>query len=1518
VGCTIYGLHFSSSREILRVEVEVDDNDDKPEVSVNDEPLERSLSKVSERIFSAHTDLRHVQESSLRLGSVQLVLDNDFEMCRSIEYSQIWETADSDILAISSDANQSNIIPDDKFVLIVNFRTTSIEKLKDFESASIMDIFPVDDEKNNELHFLFLVRKVQFRINILKIYHILDQLPISLWNNHDDAYFEYNSILKRCASISSNRILPQNLRSGHFTSVLVTVQDVDVTFELAQHIQDISGSESLILMMKSLSYRLYPTSMGTYNTDSISSKSKSLWDSVDSVLPIIAGNIRKAGLTPALIDLTNFQITIERTRGDSEKLMRFLFSSPLSMKIMTPRFDSFSNELIEIHQNPINIYFSPVHFQLHLSDIEVFAYYLDQYSIRKNPIINVRLKSLAPYSSTDIHINFDSIELSIMPETACGEESSITAVKDAVKSSLNSFAMHLKAPKSKPPDLLQLLERKISLKLQYLGIPAEVANSIISSFRKSLSPLRLVTDSIKEVMDRIEKFTRRGRDLPLVFVRMFGISMTYYTLTYDHRLVLTFEEAQLFDHLGNAVFHCMRPLGDTLPNEFLFTPATERKSSIFTQPRRIEVESEVQSSLSSFSATVVIQDVDHPWGQGGFAVNVLHDFYLTNNKDMLPSREANTMFKLENLLSVLSVDEMSETVDFFVQLIMLLKRYRIFSSAHAIEIRSMRKCLDLSIQSVAKSVDIFFQSSEYLTSCASMQGAKLILSDVLKPTIKIPRSMCSVDNIFLLDLSPSLPTHYEVLSKENYCTKRMLRLTSTLSDSTDDSMTILSLSISGCKCNLDFVFLISLSSLLSKFHDDVIKKLFETIDVGEGSIISYFSALNADYEALSFMIPEDPSSEKYIVVNVRSGDASLHRSVKHWSPPEKKTAKYGQEDHYFNLATDNWELDGLEEAKKAENVKITLESEGCKFPRLVISSHGISIEAFTPERKQISESDTGFSKIILIEFISERSIEKNKIRILFADNMHGRNDILMRLSFLQYNLLMKTLTRQYNLICKHSFWDTYSDCGNAPVYGSVDYSKYLIEQPTTFELLWASKKLQVKFYIENSECYRFSLRPETQNFLLKISTIQLFNTVLHIKYGGDSFRLALGCAGVEIEDSRIPRKTLHPSILSASYLSHRTRCTSFADFHYGITTTPSFQTLDDNLELPLQLTYFKTRSTDCATCNIGICSSTLHIKDIEIFSLLSSFFSLYFLNLSEVFKDNDDTGSPRARRQSFLSTSSINSAIDFRIFCYKPHLTIPKDPLSDSSEMLMIETNNGIFSRFKIDSKGSYRIETQLNDLAVVIFKSYEPPEISRGRRGISGSGFGVRTALEFLCCSFSYHYDATSNNVNMIANLSPASMQSGYRLMNETALDEVQTTQGESCKRYVNLDDEIFVSAFKVNIDLPTCVWPTKTPTTRSMQSSCDIVISCEDGFFIMDCLYGIFGKFSLFEIFSGLFKNDVGEYNSLITTKTAYYVGLRLECVRLIVVDDTLGLHQPLLQSFFDHVDFIFSSSSTSSNNR
>jgi hypothetical protein len=156
--------------------------------------------------------------------------------------------------------------------------------------------------------------------------------------------------------------------------------------------------------------------------------------------------------------------------------------------------------------------------------------------------------------------------------------------------------------------------------------------------------------------------------------------------------------------------------------------------------------------------------------------------------------------------------------------------------------------------------------------------------------------------------------------------------------------------------------------------------------------------------------------------------------------------------------------------------------------------------------------------------------------------------------------------------------------------------------------------------------------------------------------------------------------------------------------------------------------------------------------------------------------------------------------------------------------------------------------------------------------------------------------------------------------------LYSTNTVGDNSSTKYVNLDAE-FISSTRVDWANPTCIFPLQSSDIRTSHSSCDIVISYDDALFISNCFSEFIGDFTVFEMITSLFKDldRVSEDTYLISNITSppnatkasnnavlpsMYMILHLECVRLILVDDILGLHQPLLQCYLDNLEFCLAS--------
>ena len=174
------------------------------------------------------------------------------------------------------------------------------------------------------------------------------------------------------------------------------------------------------------------------------------------------------------------------------------------------------------------------------------------------------------------------------------------------------------------------------------------------------------------------------------------------------------------------------------------------------------------------------------------------------------------------------------------------------------------------------------------------------------------------------------------------------------------------------------------------------------------------------------------------------------------------------------------------------------------------------------------------------------------------------------------------------------------------------------------------------------------------------------------------------------------------------------------------------------------------------TCNVGMVALDANVKTQLIFRAVSDFLCMYF------YKPHLGVSRRLSLSQSKNKDNMSYNAFDYRIFLFKPNFCIADKPMSTEGSMLMIETDNGIFCRVTMDSRGSFRVEAQLNNLAVVVIKERSQCDrySRRGLRGTSGSGRGVNTAVEFLCCSFAYHFDVSCNSIDVILSLHSASLR--------------------------------------------------------------------------------------------------------------------------------------------------------------
>lgn len=274
-------------------------------------------------------------------------------------------------------------------------------------------------------------------------------------------------------------------------------------------------------------------------------------------------------------------------------------------------------------------------------------------------------------------------------------------------------------------------------------------------------------------------------------------------------------------------------------------------------------------------------------------------------------------------------------------------------------------------------------------------------------------------------------------------------------------------------------------------------------------------------------------------------------------------------------------------------------------------------------------------------------------------------------------------------------------------------------------------------------------------------------------------------------------------------------------------------------------------------------------------------------------------GHPAIAAYEKLDRSKIPyGGIDTRLFVTRPHVTLVSNPLLPISQVLQLETSKGVFFQYVLDSLSAVRMELSVHDLAAVLVRRYRPPSEARGLRGASGSGRGVRTLLENCCIDFSYYFNATSNNVDVKLDL-----------MGQKRSKQSQPQSGDSS--FVDLnDEELRLQPNKLS--LPTCLNSPFPAHFKFPTDSCDIVTCYEDLIFCFGLIKLFLGltvaddspsvqpsirkkrQQSLIELNANISKVTVEDSTSEMSLSAI----ISLEKIRIMVVDNVLGLHLPLLQ--------------------
>lgn len=336
----------------------------------------------------------------------------------------------------------------------------------------------------------------------------------------------------------------------------------------------------------------------------------------------------------------------------------------------------------------------------------------------------------------------------------------------------------------------------------------------------------------------------------------------------------------------------------------------------------------------------------------------------------------------------------------------------------------------------------------------------------------------------------------------------------------------------------------------------------------------------------------------------------------------------------------------------------------------------------------------------------------------------------------------------------------------------------------------------------------------------------------------------------------------------------------YADGKYGFDNTS--EDTDTALDLPLKFSMLLVTPSNWLTMNLGLDMADMNLHCLDICLLLADYFSCYFR-----FKEFTHPGLAAYDR---LDTALIPyGGNDFRFFIMRPHISIVDAAVAVNPSGLFIEAERGIFFRYVLDTNGSNRMELNMHDLAVVLVKQYRPPSISRGVRGSSGSGRGVRTMIEYLNAAFTYKFAALENQLDI-----------EFEIF--TPDDEEETNAERSS--FVDLNGHCggIGSLF---IAEPTCLLPIVSSKKDFTPYSSNVVTSYED---IMFCKRAVDQLLSLNKV-----KSEPTPATAPPPALANAYYSVSVTGIRLLLVDNVLGLHLPLFQvSSFLHQCYLHHSPS------
>ena len=430
-------------------------------------------------------------------------------------------------------------------------------------------------------------------------------------------------------------------------------------------------------------------------------------------------------------------------------------------------------------------------------------------------------------------------------------------------------------------------------------------------------------------------------------------------------------------------------------------------------------------------------------------------------------------------------------------------------------------------------------------------------------------------------------------------------------------------------------------------------------------------------------------------------------------------------------------------------------------------------------------------------------------------------------------------------------------------YGTKAYFDFFQSQDARFEFLIARDHFKISCFLDSRGYFvidppSLGLISLNDNFtqvsewrkIYPFASVDLSRVLAHYKAGSVTDSISCNCAAVSIMDTS-DTNLIHPKLVQILDPSQGGRHGyGYSEFRYDLSGP---QELSLPQGVPLKIVSLFSSLSSWRTTYVEVLEPDICSRDLRPLWLLVDYFSLYFRSPTY--------GNPYCF--DFLHEPSlVYGGSDLRIILWRPMMMALSEPASKETQYIILESGSFVAYRFMLDSSGGYKVVAQPNDLALVLVKQLRT--VNRGLRGAAGSGRGVRTVLEHLSMRLFHHHNPVDRSTDFVVDV--LSTEELFRESNFD-WDDVSVSSAQAVQTTCVENMEVFPRVFP------------RTPI--------NVVSSFADAVLCMSLI--------------SCFLEASADPNP---GDRSIFCVVKMTGLRLVIVDNVVGLHLPLIQFYIEDV--------------